>query len=117
MPQATILVVEDESIIRLLLRDVLRGAGYRVLEAADGRTAIEAYRAGKDQIDLVTLDLQLPDIHGSLVLEELMAIDGEVKVIIATGNVVPDGMVGVCAVLQKPFNLAQLLETVRGVVG
>ena len=117
MKQATILVVEDESIIRLLLHKVLTGAGYRVLEAADGRTAIEAYRTGQDEIDLVMLDLRLPDIHGSLVLEELMAIDGEAKVIIATGNVVSDGMVGVCAVIQKPFHPAQLLETVRGVVG
>ena len=117
MPQATILVVEDESVIRLLLHNVLIKEGYRVLEAADGRTAIEAYRAGRDEIDLVMLDLKLPDIHGSLVLEELIAIDGEVKVIIATGNVVSDGMVGVCAVLQKPFNLDQLRETVREVVG
>ena len=102
MPQATILVVEDESIIRLLLHKVLTGAGYRVLEAADGQTAIEAYGVGPDEIDLVMLDLELPDIHGSLVLEELMAIDGEVKVIIATGNVVQDGMEGVCAVVRKP---------------
>ena len=117
MPQATILVVEDESIIRLLLHSVLIKDGYRVLEAVDGRTAIEAYRAGPDEIDLVLLDLVLPDIHGSLVLEELKAIDGEAKVIIVSANVGTEGMVGARAVLQKPFHLAQLRETVRGVVG
>lgn len=116
MPQATVLVVEDQSVIRLLLRNVLIKEGYRVLEAADGRTAIEAYRTGQDEIDLVMLDLKLPDIHGSLVLDELIAINEDVKVIIASGNITED-VVGVCAVLRKPFNFPQLRETVREVLG
>jgi two-component system cell cycle response regulator DivK len=62
MAQQTILVVEDSDDIRLLLKMMLEARGYSVLEAANGREAIE--RAGEEQLHLVLMDLSMPVMDG-----------------------------------------------------
>ncbi|HSN04989.1 MAG TPA: response regulator, partial [Nitrospira sp.] len=59
---ATILVIDDEESIRGLLRDILSKAGYRVLEASDGREGLATYQ--KEPVDLVIMDLLMPNTDG-----------------------------------------------------
>jgi signal transduction histidine kinase/DNA-binding response OmpR family regulator len=69
--EAPVLVVDDEADARALVRDILRSAGYRVVEAADGRQALDAIAAERPA--LVVLDLMMPELDGFAVLERLGA--------------------------------------------
>lgn len=75
----TILVADDEDDLREALKSTLVGAGYQVIEAADGQQALDAYK--KDHPDLVLLDLNMPKMHGLEVLKHIRADIG--------GNTVP----------------------------
>jgi CheY-like chemotaxis protein len=68
MPTPTILVVDDESLIRWSLAERLRSEGYHVLDAETGREALDRLRDG---VDLVLLDYKLPDIDGVTVLRKI----------------------------------------------
>src|SRR5215210_1617859 len=68
MTNATVLIVDDEDLIRWSLRERLRADGYDILEAGTGQTALDRF---KDGVDLVLLDYRLPDIDGLSVLREL----------------------------------------------
>src|SRR5512135_403859 len=68
-PMSTILVVDDERLIRWSLRDRLARAGYSVREAGDGAEAEE--RLGDRNVDLVLLDLQIPDVAGMTLLHRI----------------------------------------------
>jgi two-component system, cell cycle sensor histidine kinase and response regulator CckA len=81
----TILVVDDEPDIRELTRESLEMLGYGVQCVANGEDALQAYQAHGSSIDLVLLDLNMPGMGGYKCLKELLRIDPEVKVVIASG--------------------------------
>ncbi|PKM52656.1 MAG: DNA-binding response regulator [Firmicutes bacterium HGW-Firmicutes-7] len=85
MNTKTILVVDDEIKIRILLKDFLEKEGYRVLEAADGKMAIETYEASMASIDLVLLDVMLPVFDGWTVCREIKKIH-DVPIIMLTAR-------------------------------
>lgn len=109
---ATILIVEDEEDLRLLLRLSLGSEPYTFLEAATGAEAAELWSSA----DLILLDLRLPDIDGLDLLRELG--NGNAPIIALSGYSVqqlgPDAMEAGCvAYLKKPFTASELLDTVR----
>ena len=122
MAHATVLVVDDEELIRWSLRERLKEEGYDVLEAGTGREALERFKSG---VDLVLLDYRLPDIDGLAVLRELKAADPDVLVILLTSLVSVETAVeamklGAYHFANKPFNLddvaalvSRALETTR----
>jgi DNA-binding NtrC family response regulator len=115
MPHATILIVDDEELIRWSLRERLRGDGYEILEAGTGRAALEQFREGAD---LVLLDYRLPDIDGLTILQELKRLDPDILVILLTSLVSVETAVeamkrGAFHFATKPFNL----DDVAGMVG
>ena len=122
MSHASILVVDDEELIRWSLRERLKEDGYDVLEAGTGREAVERFKEG---VDLVLLDYRLPDTDGLAVLRELKALDSDVLVILLTSFVSVETAVeamklGAFHFANKPFNLdevsaivARALETTR----
>ncbi len=81
----TILVIDDEEIIRTSLSTYLSGLGYRVLQAEDGEKGLDVYRQHQEEVDLVVLDLSMPKISGEEVLRSLRDLDVELKVMIFTG--------------------------------
>jgi len=116
---ATILLADDEPGIREAAGTILQQSGYKVLTAADGREALQLYMDRHEEIDLVILDLNMPEISGKDVLESLTIINPDVKVIIATGYITSDeraGLKGVVEVLEKPFDFDELLQKVRRVI-
>ena len=117
----TILLVDDERFIRELGMDVLGRAGYEVLTATDGESALELYRQECGQIDLVILDLIMPGMGGSKCLEELLKIDPHAQVLIASGYS-PDGPTkgaleaGARGFVSKPYDTRQLLHLIRQIL-
>lgn len=109
-----VLVVDDEALVRATVARTLRGAGYEVLEAADGEAALGVLCAQGDAIDLVLLDESMPRLSGRGVLEGMSARRVDVPVIAWTAHV--GAIDGVRAVLNKPVTSATLLRTVRQVL-
>ncbi len=115
----TILIVDDEESIRNLLRDALSGLGYNVIEAENGRDAIEVFESNKGRIDLVILDLIMPVMGGEETLKRLKGIIPDVKVLIATGFGVDSSLqetlkdIGISGFINKPFNIAEISESIK----
>jgi len=120
-PGATILIVDDETIVRNSLKRALTRFGYRVLEAADGPSALAAMQAADPPVDLVILDLVLPG-GGAGIFELLKAIRPEVRVLISSGYS-PDADAArglaerVEGFLPKPYELGQLKTAVAQALG
>jgi len=117
----TILLVDDEELIRDLGQRHLIHAGYTVLTAVNGQEALEIYERQRADISLVILDLIMPEMGGRECLEELLKINPDVKVLIASGFSVNgptrDGIEGGArGFVGKPFDMKQLLQTVRKVL-
>jgi two-component system response regulator AtoC len=114
MTNATVLIVDDEDLIRWSLRERLRTEGYDILEAATGKAALDQFKSG---VDLVLLDYRLPDIDGLTVLRELKKLDPEILVILLTSFVSVETAVeamklGAFHFANKPFNLDEVAATV-----
>jgi len=82
---AKIMIIDDSGLSRKMMRAILEGAGYKVLEAADGMSGIELYFL--EEPDLVTLDLTMKGMHGLEVLEKLLAMDPKAKVLVASADI------------------------------
>ncbi|MHC5212141.1 MAG: response regulator [Planctomycetota bacterium] len=111
----TVLVVDDEALVRWSLREALAERGFQVLEAPDGRTALR--RAGSD-IDLVILDHRLPDTDGLGVLRELKQRHPDLPVMMLTAfgteELVSAALAGgAFHVGLKPFDVAAVVERVN----
>jgi PAS domain S-box-containing protein len=81
----TVLMVEDDHVLRLLNRTVLEGAGYRVIEAANGEDAVAQFKLHRDEISLVVMDLVMPKMNGRKAYAEICTIRPGVKVIFISG--------------------------------
>jgi hypothetical protein len=113
----TILLVDDEAVIRNLGRAILQRQGYRVLLAEDGKQAVEIYQKEKDQIDLVILDLTMPQLSGRDALRCLLKINPRVRVLFSSGysaeHVTESEKDGVLGFINKPYRPQELANTVR----
>ncbi len=114
----TLLVVEDEDAVRYLACRVLRGIGYRVLEAGDAAAALRIARAEGQPLDLLVTDIVMPGMSGPALAERLVAKWPDLKVLYITGyaeeaierqGALPAGG----GLLEKPFTAQQLADSVR----
>jgi PAS domain S-box-containing protein len=117
----TILFVEDEQSVRELVRDYLRGVGYRVLEAGDGIEALEAAALYNGKIHVLITDVVMPRLSGRDLAAKLSSTRPDLKVLFISGytddTIVRHGVLeGGVAFLQKPFNLNALAEKIREVL-
>ena len=115
----TILLVEDEQSLRVLVRNVLTRLGYRVLEATTGLTAVEVWKEHRHDIKLLLTDLVMPDgMTGKQLAEVLVHENPNLKVIYTSGysrDIAGQGFSLQDGVnfLSKPFQAAKLGQTVR----
>ena len=117
----TILLVDDEEAILEVNGEALKMLGYKVLTARGGTEAMKVYASRQSEIDLVILDLVMPDQDGRETFERLRALHPQVCVILASGysanGIVGDIMSRGCkAFIQKPFDIQKLSLTVRSVL-
>ena len=118
---ATVLIVEDEPRMVLLLEEVFSKRGYQVLVACDGEQAIEVYRCYKLRIAAVLLDVGLPKIPGWQVVLKMKEENPAVRVVIASGYLDPKikadlSDAGVKHFVDKPYVLDDLVETIGDVI-
>lgn len=114
----TILLVDDEEMVRDLGKRILERSGYTVLTAANGKEAVNLYRKQGSEISLVILDLIMPEMGGKQCLEHLLKIDSLVKVVIASGysgagETKKAIEAGASGFVGKPYEMRGLLEAVR----
>lgn len=119
---AKILAVDDSASMRNMVAFTLRGAGHEVQEAADGKAALDAARAGR--FDLVLADVNMPLMDGITLTRELRALPAfaGVPILILTTESDTDKKMqgkaaGATGWLVKPFDPDQLLATVKRVLG
>jgi len=113
----TILIVDDEEVVRRTARHTLERYGYRTLLAEDGRQAVEAYRQ-EPGICLVLLDLTMPVMAGEETLRQLQMVDAGVRVLLTSGYNEIEAMQrfagkGLAGFIQKPYTAAGLVERVK----
>lgn len=110
-----ILVVEDDTISRRIIREILSRSGYEVFEAEDGAQGLESFKANKP--DLVLTDYQMPVMNGLRVLSEIRNLQPAVPVIMLTGFgdialIIKSIQLGAFDFLEKPINTPQLKEVI-----
>jgi two-component system, response regulator, stage 0 sporulation protein F len=114
---ANVLVIDDEPSIRGLLKEVLEKAGYRVLQAEDGRKGLTLYQ--QEPVDLVIMDLLMPETDGLEATLQLTREYLDAKVIAITGAQGDQNFLDVAKLLgarrafEKPFDIHKLLEAVE----
>ena len=114
----TVLVVDDEAMIRDLLNHVLEDLGYKVILARDGEEGLKIFREQRRAIDCVVLDMVLPNMDGAEVYAAMRDLQPDVRVILCTGyslkgpieDMLKEGIAGV---LRKPFQVEELSAALR----
>jgi two-component system cell cycle sensor histidine kinase/response regulator CckA len=117
----TLLLVDDEELIRDLGKRILSQRGFTVLTANNGHEALDIYRSNRSSISLVILDLIMPEMGGRECLDELLKIDPNIKVVVSSGfmsngltkETVAEKAVGF---IDKPFKARRMLRIVRKVL-
>ncbi|HEV3198703.1 MAG TPA: PAS domain S-box protein [Bryobacteraceae bacterium] len=117
----TILVVDDEEIVRQTARHTLERYGYKTLTAKDGASAVDVYRRQPDEIGLVLLDLTMPVMNGEEALRNMQMINPRVRVLLTSGYNEVEAVQrfsgkGLAGFIQKPYTAAALAEKVKEVL-
>ena len=115
----TILVAEDDQIVRGVMVRILKSAGYQTIEVSDGNEAVAAYQKHEDQIDLCILDIVMPGLTCRQAFQQIQEINNQVPVVFCTGfdpeSQADDSLKSQenVRLLEKPFERNDLLSLVR----
>ncbi len=117
----TILLVDDEQLVVDAGRQVLERLGYRVFTAFNGGDAIGMVEQHKGGIDLVILDLHMPDINGEAVFDAIKNNDRDIKVLLSSGGSLNGEATrmlnrGCNGFIQKPFSILELSENIKKII-
>jgi len=117
----TVLLVDDETIILEVGKDLLEAIGCKVLTATNGKDAIEVYKKKYKEIDIVILDMIMPHMDGGEAYNRMKEINPDIKVLLSSGYSI-DGQAadiikrGCNGFIQKPFNIKELSKKIREIV-
>ena len=117
---ATVLIVDDSSMSRRILRNIIESAGHLVVEASDGLTGLEQYFLQKP--DVILLDLIMSGMFGVDVLKKIREMDPQARVIVATADIQTSTRQmteaeGAAGFVTKPFAADDVLEAIRSALG
>lgn len=117
----TILVVDDEQGLRVMLSEILEERNYKVITASNGIEAVQKYQTHKDQISMVISDLGMPLMGGEEVFKKLKEINPHVKMVFVTGYLEENSKngalrYGVKSIIQKPFHIEEIAACVSQVL-
>ena len=119
----TILIVDDEAMIRTVTQRALERNGYRTLQAKDGAEALETVNLLGDHIGVIVLDLTMPGMSGAEVLSELQRLHSEIPVLLSSGYTRQDlwdslkKLVDTVHFIQKPYSMTDLLAQIDQLLG
>ena len=114
----TVLLAEDEAAVRNLVEEILTGSGYRVILAEDGKDAVAKFKANRDQIKLILMDMIMPKMSGKEACDKIRKLGTDVRVIYTSGytmdailnhDVLDEG----AELIMKPIHPLELLRKVR----
>lgn len=113
----TVLVIDDEEIVRKVAAAMLRQAGFSVIEASDGEQGVEVMRRNRDCVQVVLLDLMMPKMNGHEAIERLQAIRKDVGIVLTSGYTKRDATRGLATerlagFVQKPYTSEELVDVV-----
>jgi CheY-like chemotaxis protein len=115
----TVLLAEDEPMLRQVVRATLQHAGYDVIEAADGNAGLEILQSD-NPIDILLTDVKMPGMNGYQLAEAGLSLRPALKVMLMTGyadeaipDIIRDSSI---PILRKPFNFANLASSIRQVI-
>ncbi len=115
----TVLVVDDEEPVRYVCKLILEQHGITVLTAEDGKQALKIYQENRGQVDLILLDMMMPQMSGEETLKLLRDLDDKVRIILSSGfseqDLQRDMEIRPNAFIQKPYLPEELVRTVRDV--
>ena len=114
----TVLVVDDEPVLRTIVREILHEEGYEVIEAADGRVMLEIL--ARERPDLVLMDVMMPGVDGREAYRQLRLRPEhqDVPVVMMSAGVRPIKLdPSIAGFMAKPFDLSQLVELVARLIG
>jgi CheY-like chemotaxis protein len=117
----TVLLVDDEDIILEVEKELLETLGYVVLTARDGKEAVEIYKKKWDKIDLVLMDMVMPNMGGGEAYDRMKEINPRVKVLLSSGYSIDREAKEILArdcdgFIQKPCTIKELSEKIRGIL-
>ena len=120
---AKILVIEDDEIVRGVIRRVLQSKGFDVLEASDGKQGVDVFR--EESADLVITDIVMPNKEGLETIRDLRRLDPQVKIIAISGGGrnTPDDYLdvaekfGALRTFEKPFEWDDLIQAMTELLG
>ncbi len=120
-PQSTVLLVDDEEVVREVCRDMLEYGGFRVLLAADGEEGLEVFRQYSEIIDCIILDLSMPRMDGLTAMSEIRKLRPDAKVILSSGYNQTEATrrysgQGLAAFIQKPYQMQRLIDVLNQVL-
>ncbi len=120
-PTGTVLIVDDEDLLRDVLSGTLERAGFRIFTAKDGVEALELFKERGDEIDVVLLDLHMPRLSGKEAFHKLRRIRPDVQIILLSGSAEEDAAEqfensNLTEFLQKPFLPRDLIEKIRALL-
>lgn len=112
----TILIIDDEEMIREIAHDLLNHLGYNIIMAADGEEAIEVFKERNQSIDLVLVDLIMPRMNGIVCLQKLKEINKNIPIVVASGLTEVNKKksvleMGAHGYLEKPYSIKSLKDT------
>ncbi len=119
--KGTILIVDDEKIVRDVLTNMLNNIGYNTYAVNDGKEAIEYYKENQNNIDIIILDMIMPIINGYDCYIELKKINIDVKAILLTGHITDSKFMsitneGINAIITKPFSISNLAQVLSEII-
>ena len=114
----TVLVVDDEDIVREIGAEILATHGYTTLTAESGEEAIRIYAANQNKIDIVIMDLNMPGMGGFNCIRELKVLDPKVCILVASGYIPTESIkqateLGADGFISKPFQMTKLLKKIQ----
>ena len=117
----SILLVDDQEMVLEVGKKMLQKLDYTVFVARSGPEAVDIFSKKQNKIDLVILDMRMPNMNGGVVYDRLKKISPDVKVLISSGyienNSIRDLMNKGCeGFIQKPFSLQELSERIKDIL-
>ncbi len=118
----TVLLIDDEKVVLDVGARLLEKLGYGVLQTNSGREALEVYKKNKDKIDIIVLDMVMPDIGGGEAYDKMKEINPNVKVLLSSGYSIEDAGAkeilsrGCDGFIQKPFNMERLSQSIQQIL-